>query len=160
MPKLMKTGGGCPPPPNGNSGSFPLNKDLSFWDCEEITTDAKTGEALKYPRYKIILKDREGREYTGTISAFYCSYVSEQGTFEYDATHYTDPRLDEWFQYQEDPAVQVRQIIGKAIELTPERSEHTLDRSRYMQLAANGKWYPFARKSKIKIVKVATTQTA
>jgi hypothetical protein len=159
MPKLMKTGGGCPPPANGNGGSFPLNKDLCLWDCEEQTVDNK-GEKLAFPRYKVILKDREGREYTGTTSAFYCSYVSENGTFEYDATHYTDPRFDEWFQYQEEQGVTVRQLVGKAVELTPERNEHTLDKNKYMQLAANGKWYPFVRKNKIKIVKVATTQTA
>jgi hypothetical protein len=158
MAKHLKAGV-VPPPPGGQGGAFPMNVDLKLVDYYEETENSK-GEKLAYPRGVFVLEDRQGTKYRGSSSAFYCSYVSENGTFEYDAEHYTDSRLDDWFQYRPDQNTMVRQIVGKAIELTPEKNENSLDRSRYLQLAANGKWYPYTRKARTRIHKVEATTNA
>jgi hypothetical protein len=149
MAKHLKSGV-TPQGAQGNGGGFPLNVAFKLVDYKEVTENNK-GEKLPYPRPVFILEDKNGLKFEGSSGAFYCSFLADNGAYDYDALHYTDERYDDWFMFKADANEQVKQITGKAIELNPNGEEP--NKSQYTRLSSNGKWYPYVRKPRIRIVK-------
>jgi hypothetical protein len=148
MAKHLKSGV-TPQGAQGNGGGFPLNVAFKFVDYEEVTENNK-GEKLPYPKPVFILEDKNGVRFKGSSSAFYCSFLADNGAFDYDATHYTDERYDDWFKFVADENEQVKQITGKALEL---KQDEEPSLKLYARLASNGKWYPYVKKQRIRVVK-------